>query len=345
MVNPSSSGPRPTGAIRRLVTVAVSFACIALGTACSPSPDKTGTGNGAKVRRIAVIPKGTTHEFWKSIHAGALAAGRELGVEVLWQGPIKEDDRNAQIDVVESFLAKKVDGIVIAPLDDKALARPLREASEAGIPVVIIDSDVAWDGRKSFIATDNYKGGALCADALATKLGGKGKVAMLRYIEGSASTEKRERGFLEGMANNHPDIKIVSSNQRGGATTASAVSASETLLGRFGDLQGVFCPNESVTFGMLRALQDSGKAGSIVLVGFDASPKLVEGLAKREIEALAIQDPVKMGELGVRRIVDVLEGRDVPARIDTGVTLVTADSMKEPANARLLDPDLSILDK
>ncbi|MCB9880427.1 MAG: substrate-binding domain-containing protein [Planctomycetes bacterium] len=327
--------------------VAVSFACIAMGTACSPSPDKTGSGSGdqaTKARRIAVIPKGTTHEFWKSIHAGALAAGRELGVEILWQGPIKEDDRNAQIDVVESFLAKKVDGIVIAPLDDKALARPLREASEAGIPVVVIDSNVAWDGRKSFIATDNYKGGTLCADALATKLGGKGKVAMLRYIEGSASTEERERGFLEAMAN-HPGIEIASSNQRGGATTASAVSASETLLGRFGDLQGVFCPNESVTFGMLRALQDSGKAGSIVLVGFDASPKLVEGLAKREIEALAIQDPVKMGELGVRRIVDVLEGRDVPARIDTGVTLVTADSMNEPANARLLDPDLSILDK
>lgn len=312
-----------------------------VASSCSDSD----SGSGAVQRRIAVIPKGTTHEFWKSIHAGALTAAKELGVEILWQGPLKEDDRNAQIDVVESFIAKGVDGIVIAPLDDKALARPLSEAAEAGIPVVVVDSDVEWEGRRCFIATDNYQGGARSADTLAEKLGGKGKVMMLRYIEGSASTEKRERGFLEQIAKSYPEIEVVSSSQRAGATTESAVTAAETLLSRFPDVDGIFCPNESVAFGMLRALQDSGKAGEIAFVGFDASPKLVEGLAAGQIHALAVQDPFKMGDLGVRRMVDVLDGKMVADRVDTGVVLVTRETMNEPAIKALLAPDLSIISK
>ncbi len=326
---------------RALGVTAVALCCTLFFAACGADQEAP----SARKKRIAVIPKGTTHEYWKSIHAGALAAGRELDVDILWQGPIKEDDRNAQIDVVESFIAKKVDGIVIAPLDDQALVRPLQEADAAGIPVVVIDSDVAWPGRKSYIATDNHRGGQLCADALAQRLGGKGKVAMLRYIEGSASTAERERGFLERIAAGHPGVEVVSSDQRAGATTASAINAAETLLGRFKDLNGVFCPNESVAFGTLRALQDGGRVAAVALVGFDASPKLVEGLEKGEIEALAVQDPVKMGELGVRRIVDVLRGQQVEARIDTGVVIVTRASMKDASTARLLAPDLSILDK
>ena len=311
-------------------------------SACGGSKADPSAGH---VLRIAVIPKGTTHEFWKSIHAGALHAAKDLGVELLWQGPLKEDDRSAQIDVVESMIAKGVAGIVIAPLDNKALVRPLREADAAGIPVVVIDSDVDWKGRKSFVATDNYAGGVRAAAVLGKKLAGKGQVLMLRYLEGSASTEKRERGFLEGMQRDWPEIEIVSSSQRAGATTESAFSAAETLLGRFQDVNGVFCPNESVAFGMLRALQASGKAGKIAFVAFDASPKLVQGLKAGEIDALVLQDPVKMGELGLRKLVAALEGRAVPERVDTGVVAVTKETMGEAAHARLLTPDLSILDR
>ena len=169
---------------------------------------------------VAVIPKATMHVFWKSIHAGARKAERELpGVKIIWQGPAVEDDRGAQIALVETFIQKRVDGIVLAPLDDKALIAPVRAAGRAGVPVVIIDSALADpDAYVSFVATDNYKGGVLGAKRVADLLGEKGgKVILLRYQVGSASTENRERGFLDEIKK-HPAIDIVSSDQYAGAT-------------------------------------------------------------------------------------------------------------------------------
>ncbi|MBW2461524.1 MAG: substrate-binding domain-containing protein, partial [Deltaproteobacteria bacterium] len=160
------------------------------GCDCSEG-DGAAAGNGDAQRTIAVIPKGTTHEFWKSIHAGAIKAGRELSVEILWQGPLREDDRSDQVRVVEDVISRGVDAIVLAPLDDSALVPPAREAVAEGIPVLIIDSDLDWDGRVSFVATDNMEGGRLAARRLGELLGGEGKVLMMRYQEGSASTMRR----------------------------------------------------------------------------------------------------------------------------------------------------------
>ena len=180
---------------------------------------------------IAVIPKGTTHEFWKSVHAGAEKAGQELGVEIIWKGPLKEDDREEQIKVVETFINMRVKGIVLAPLDDTALVPVVTDAIRAGIPVIAIDSSLKTDQIASFVATDNYRGGKLAGEHLAKLLGGKGKVVMLRYAEGSASTAEREQGFLDAIAA-HKEIEVVSANQYGGATTESAFKASENLLRR-----------------------------------------------------------------------------------------------------------------
>ncbi len=301
---------------------------------------------GAGKPVIAVIPKGTTHEFWKSIHAGAVKASRELNVDILWKGPLKEDDREAQIAVVEDMISRGVTGIVLAPLDDTALRVPVANAVRAGIPVVIIDSDLKSEDYVSFVATDNYRGGQLGGERLAELLGGKGRVVMLRYQEGSASTMNRERGFLDAIAR-HKDIQVVSANQYGGATTESAYKASENLLTPLKNAQGglnidgIFCPNESSAFGMLRALQDGGFAGKVKFVGFDSSIKLVEALKADHILGLVLQNPMKMGYLGVKTMVEHLEGRQVPRRVDTGVTLVTRENMDEPQIKELLQPDLS----
>jgi ribose transport system substrate-binding protein len=293
--------------------------------------------------RIAVVPKGTTHEFWKSIHAGALTAARELGVEILWKGPLREDDRDEQIKVVESFTIRGVDGLVIAPLDDTALVPVLADAASLGIPVAIIDSDITWDGHVSFVATDNYKGGAMAGEALGELLLGNGAVMMMRYQEGSASTMKREAGFLDTIQLRFPEIVVVSENQRSGATVEAAYQTAENLLISHPEVDGIFCPNESSVFGMLRAMQDAGLAGKVRLIGFDASPKLVEALATGEIDGLVIQNPFEMGAAGVRAIVNHLDGKPVEGRIDTGVVLVTKANMNDPEVAGLLAPDLSIL--
>jgi ribose transport system substrate-binding protein len=296
-------------------------------------------------RVIAVIPKGTTHEFWKSIHAGANKAAQETSCQIIWKGPLKEDDREDQIKVVEDFISRGVSGIVLAPLDDMALRVPVRNAVRGGIPVVIIDSDLKSQDHVSFVATDNFKGGQMAGKELARLIGGKGKVVMLRYAEGSASTTNRESGFLDAIKG-FPDIKVVSDNQYGGATTETAYRASENLLAPLSNadgslnIDGIFCCNESTTFGMLRALQDSKQAGKVKFVGFDSSAKLVEALQNEQIHGLILQDPMRMGYLGVKTMIDHLDGKPVEKRIDTGAKLVTKANMNEPEMHDLLNPPL-----
>jgi len=294
---------------------------------------------------IAVIPKGTTHEFWKSIHAGAVKAARELGAEVIWKGPLKEDDREAQIAEVENFISRGVSGIVLAPLDDMALRVPVMNAARSGISVVIIDSGLKSKDFVSFVATDNYRGGRLAGEHMVELLGDKGRVVMLRYQEGSASTMNREQGFLDAVAECE-GIQVISDNQYGGATTESAYRASENLLAPYRtadgglDIDGIFCPNESTTFGMLRALQDGELAGRVRFVGFDSSEKLVQALEQEHINGLVLQNPMRMGYLGVKTMVAHLRGEEVEKRIDTGVHLVTRQNMEEEEMSRLLKPDL-----
>jgi ribose transport system substrate-binding protein len=317
----------------------------AAGTGCSRADRQTSSSSSSAVT-IAVIPKGTTHEFWQSIHAGANKAGRELGVEVIWRGPLREDDRNAQISEVEGFISRGVSGIVLAPLDETALVGPVSDAMRRKIPVVIFDSGLKGDEYVSFVATDNVEGGRMAGERIAKSLGGKGRVVLLRYAEGHDSTGKREQGFLEAMAG-HPGIEIVSSNQYAGADVESAYKKAESLLSSYkkpdGSLgiDGMFCPNESSTFGAMRVLQENGWAGKLKFVGFDASPNLVKGLRDGALDGLILQDPVQMGYLAVKTIVAHLKGGQVERRIDTGVHLATRDTMDQPEMKALLTPDLS----
>lgn len=295
-------------------------------TACG-SGEATPDGDGSTHYEIAVIPKGTSHEFWKSVHSGARKAEMELPVSITWMGPSKEDDRIAQIEVVDNFISKGVDGIVISPLDDTALVPVLKEAKAEGIPVVVVDSGVNWDGYESFVATDNRQGGVVAARHLAGLLGGEGKVMMMRYFEGSASTSKREIGFLDTIRDEFPNIEVVSGNQFGGATSDECYQTAENLLINHQEIDGIFCACEPTTFGMLRALQDSGRAGQVRFVGFDATDKLLGGLRAGEIDGLVLQDPFGMGELAVRRMVEHLEGGEVDKFVDTGVQVATKDNV------------------
>jgi ribose transport system substrate-binding protein len=222
--------------------------------------DASLSGGKSKKYRVIVIPKGTTHEFWKTLHAGTLEAAKELGnVEVIWQGPQKEDDRVQQIQLVQNAVAAGVDGIVIAPLDSRALVEPIEAAIAKGIPVLVYDS--ALDSTKpiSYIATDNYHGGVLAAQRLGELLKGEGRVILLRYAVGSESTEQREKGFTDTLAKEFPKIKLISDSEYAGPTSDSAQQKAQSLVTRYrGQVDGIFCPNESSTFGMLRALDGAG---------------------------------------------------------------------------------------
>jgi ribose transport system substrate-binding protein len=295
---------------------------------------------------IAVIPKGTTHVFWQSIHAGAEKAAQELGVTVAFRGPLREDDRDSQVTEVENAVARGVAGIALAPLDDSALVGPVSSAMKRGIPVVIFDSGLKGEDYVSFVATDNDVGGRLAGEHMAKLVGPKGRIVMLRYAEGHDSTTRREEGFLAAIRE-HAGIQIVSANQYGGADVEGFYKKGEALLSSLKTpdgklpIDGLFTPNESSTLAMLRVLQDNGWAEQVRFIGFDASDTLVKGLRDGDIHGLVVQDPVNMGYLAVKTLVSHIRGQQVQRRIDTGVRLVTAEMMDQPDVKELLQPDLS----
>jgi ribose transport system substrate-binding protein len=323
-----------------LLLAVIALSC---GRPASDQPASARSGSAAATNRplrIAVIPKGTTHSFWKSVESGARQAGQELGAEIIWKGPLKENDRATQIEIVQDFAVQNVDGVVLAPLDSAALLRPVRDAARKKIPVVIFDS--ALDGTQgtdfiSFVATDNLLAGRLAGQQMVDKLGGKGKVVLLRYQVGSASTTSREQGFEEVLAQ-HSGMELISKNQYSGATVAEAQQTAENMLDVLRQADGIFCPNESSTFGMLLALRQHGLAGKKIFVGFDSAQPLNDALAAGEIQGLVVQNPRQMGYLGVKTLVQHVRGETVQPRIDTGATLVTAENMADPEVARLIQP-------
>jgi len=327
--------------LRRLSAIAL-VAALLFGPACRPSD---GGGGARGPLRIAVVPMGTTHEFWKAIHAGAETAARELGVEVIWKGPLKEDDRNEQMQIVETLAGAGIDALVLSPIDDRALLRPVADARRAGIPTVVFNSALGGGEHIAYVATDNERGGVLAARAVGELTGGRGRLIMVRVTEGVEGTRLREEGFLAALRAEFPGIVVLSENRYGGTSTESAYQTMENLLSRFAEVEAVFTPNESTTFGCLRALQDHGLAGRIVHIGFDSSAKLVEALETGQLRGLVLQDPFDMGYRSVRTAVAHLRGEPYEKSVATAIVLATPENMREPSVERLLRPNLSVLEE
>ena len=284
-------------------------------------------GKQGTQRRIAVIPKGITHIFWESIRRGAEKAGVEAGVKIFWNGPEREGNREVQIQIIEDFITQKVSGIVLAPIDNKALVPSVEKIYARKIPCVIIDSGIDTDKYVSFIATDNYIGGVIAARRMGKILNGKGKIVVVKYAPGSASTMKRENGFIDTIKKEFPEIEIVDSKY-GMDTVETALQAAEDLLTKNAEIDGLFACNESTSVGALRALQSRKLAGKIKIVGFDAGGLLLKGVKTGEVDSLVVQNPYKMGYEGVQAIIATLDGKSVDRRVDTGVVLVTKENLE-----------------
>lgn len=307
------------------------FCCFALLVAlsgCSKSGKPT----------IGVIPKGASHQFWLTVQAGALAAAEENGYEIEWNAPALEIDRARQIDIVQAMITRRLAGIAVAPVDRKALAAVIDRASDAGIPVVVYDSDVDTAKRITYIATDNREGGRLAARRLAELLGGKGKVGVVGFMPGSASTQEREEGFYEEMKK-HPGI-VVLDLQFGMANRAKAMSVTENMLSAHKDLGGIFADNESSSAGAVQALRARG-AKEVKLVAFDASEQLIKELEQGWIDSLIVQDPYKMGYESVVAIARKRRGESVTARQNLPAKLVLANQLNDAGVRAFLFPDLS----
>ena len=295
-----------------------------------------GCKNPHAARRLSILvcPKGYEHSFWKTVEAGADSAGKDLSVDVIWRGPSRETDVAGQISILEDYIQKKVDAIVLAATDEKALIRTAQMASDEKIPLITIDSGLDSDIPLSFIATDNVEGARRAARKLSELIGGKGDVALIPFVPGAATSLMREEGFKQEIAK-YPGIRLVAT-QYSQSDVATAMSVTEDILTAHRDLAGIFAANEASAIGVVQALKAKGLAGRVKVVGFDASPDEIEALRSDALQALIVQDPFKMGYLGVKCAVDVLAGRTIQKRIDTGVYVVTKDDLEEPEIQKLL---------
>ncbi len=272
-------------------------------------------------KRIAVIPKSTSHEFWVSAHEGALKAGREFNVEILWNGAAQETDYSRQIQIVDSMVAQHVDGIALAAAERKALVGPVDRAIAQGIPVTIFDSGLDSTNYTSYVATDNVEGGRLAARTLAKLLNEKGEVAILMHVPGSQSSMDREVGFREVVERDYPNIRIVAS-QYGMSDRAKARSAAENMLTAQPNLAGMFASAEPSSLGAALALKSRGLAGKVKLVTFDSSDQLRQDLRDGVIDAMIVQDPQRIGYEAVRTLVEKLNGKQPAKRIDLNAAVL-----------------------
>jgi ribose transport system substrate-binding protein len=284
---------------------------------------------------IAVVPKGQVHVFWQTVRAGAEAASRDAGVEMLWAAPQVETDFTGQASIVEDFINRRVAAIVLAPAHQDALVSVAERAIDAGIPVVVMDSGLSSTRPVSYVATDNYEGGALAAREMGRVTSGKGKIAVVGIAPGSGSGLERESGFQDTIKKEFPGIEIVglqySDSDRGRALTVA-----EDLLTRTPDLAGLFGSNESAAVGVFRAVQNRGKKGQVKVVGFDASSDLLEALEDGTIDALVVQNPFRIGHDAVAAALLAIEKKPVEKRVDTGVVVVTRENLNSPEVQKVL---------
>lgn len=302
---------------------------LALGGACNRSTKK----------RIGVVPKAVAHVFWQSVHAGAVAAARESDVEIDWKGPPQETDFSRQIEIVDSMINARVDGIVLAPTEATSLVSVVERAAAQGIPLTIFDSGINTEQYVSYVSTNNYEAGVMGARKLGEILGGKGKIAMVKMVPGSSSTMERERGFEETLAKEFPEVLKVA-EQYCMSDRARALTVTENMLTANPGLDALFASAEPATVGAAQALKARSLAGKVKFVGFDSSDTIEEDLKAGVIDALVVQDPFNIGYTAVKTILAKLSGETPPKRIDSPARVVTAADLTDPEIEKVLHPDL-----
>jgi len=327
--------------IRAPVVVAICLAAL-LHTGCSKPGQPGGDTAGSGKIKIAAVPKSTGGEFWETVASGARRAASEVGAELIWVGPLTETEIAEQNKIIDNMINIGVKGLALAPLNPQAQRKPVEDVVRNGIPVVIFDSDLDGDAYSSFVATDNRKGGELAAEKMTRLLGGKGRVVVINYVQGTGSTEARAAGFKAKATANGLEIAAAPYPETGTIEGAKNAAAN-TLEGFVKDgrlaIDGVFAANLYTTMGAVSALEDLRKSGIKVeakFIGFDSSKKLVDDLQAGIIHALVVQNPDKMGYLAVKTTWQVIQGETVPARIDTGVEVVTKERLANDAEMRKL---------
>jgi len=286
---------------------------------------------------IALVPGLTTDAFYITMHRGAQAAAEALGVDLVFQGA-PAFNPVSQVPVLDAVVARHPDALLVAPTDKTQLIQPLRNAANAGIPVITVDTYIGTgqygtgsgpaDFPLSYIASNNTTGGEIAARALAGAIGGKGKVYVSNIEAGVSTTDQREAGFKAEMAK-HSGITVLATEFNDDDANKAA-SQSQSVLARHPDLAGIFGTNLFSALGAGNGVQQSGASGKVKVVAFDA-PLSIVGQLKSGLVSIAIaQHPAEIGWFAVAAAYAHLTGQSVPLSIATGFTIIDRNNVDDP---------------
>jgi ribose transport system substrate-binding protein len=315
----------------RLMVVFLVLAFIVSG--CGKPSDQQ-TPVKADLPQILVAPKGLVHSFWVTVKAGADSAGREFSAEIIWKGPSLETDISGQIAILEDYINKNVDAIVLAACDANGLINTVKKAVARKIPVITIDSGIDADLALSHVATNNIAAAEKAAEVLAGLIGETGEVACIPFVPGAATSMMRENGFLAGIKK-YPAIQVAAIHYSQSEVSVG-MAVTEDILTAHPEIKGIFAANEAGTIGVVQGLKSRNKAGVVKVVGFDAAKNEILALKEGVVDALIVQDPFKMGYLGVKMAISALRGEPVEKNVDTGVYIVTRENLDSAEIRKLI---------
>jgi ribose transport system substrate-binding protein len=309
------------------------IACM-LSTVIGCTDNRLSTGD--RDYTIKVIVKKKDASFWTVVKMGAEAAAKEFGVDVRFDGPTDEKDIDGQIKMVDAAIESNADAIVLAASDYNRLVDVVEKAVLKNIPVVIIDSDINYDKTSGFIGTDNIDAGKVLGRTVIEKVGRDCSIAIMSFVKGAATADQREQGLSEVLKENS-SVKVLSTVYCNSDENI-AEQLTEKLVRDYPDINAIVCTNAYGTTGTARAIDKLGMSGKVKVIGFDSTPEEVGFVEKDVIQALVIQNPFKMGYLGVKYALDAVNNITPPRNTNTGSNVIDKENMYQPENQKLVFP-------
>lgn len=326
---------------KNIICPVISMVVMALVLSSCRQQSKDTTESAKGLKNIYIICKSSESPFWQTVMDGARTAGKELNVTVTTQAPVSESEVDKQIAIMENAVSTKPDAIVLAPSQSSSLVPVIEDAVAQGIPVIIIDSNADTDKFTSFLASDNVSIGAVAADEMAKAITAKhgkpeGKIACVTFMSGAASLEKRKKGFEEQIKSKYPGLEIVDFRDAMGKAGVT-IDFVQNFLTKYTDLKGIFANNVHTGEETVRALDDARRK-DIAVVIVDSSEQEIWGLANGFVDSMIVQQPWKMGYMGIECALKAANGEKLDKFIDTGIVSISPEMYKSGKAEEFLNP-------
>ena len=287
-------------------------------------------------KKISLILKTQSGDYWKNVRMGAEVAAKEFNVKVDFTSPRDESDSDGQVGLVNAAIQRNTDALILAPGDNNKLVKVAEKAVGNKIPVLVIDSKLNTNKINSYITTNNTKAGKKAGEELASLSNVNSRIAIINFIKGSSNNKEREDGLMS-VISKHPKLKVVYNNYVAPDSESASVLTKKLVLGA-DKVNSIIALNYTSSIGVAQAIDELGLAGKINVITFDNTPEEIEYLEKGVIEASVTQSPFGMGYLAVKYAVLTLQGKEIPKYVDTGLVVIDRDNMYLPKNQKILFP-------